>query len=100
MAGNVCIDVVFPAPTKVARICFRNWYTGHLTIRATTDRSVLARKETSNIDGWVALVCRPAFPAIAAMQQAGQVHMCDSEQRSRTPFWHRESLGIDTKSIA
>ena len=31
---------------------FCNWYTAHMTVRGTKDRAVLARKDTSNLEGW------------------------------------------------
>ena len=78
--GNVCIDVVFPAPTKVARVCFRNWYTAQLTVRATVDRAVLSRKDTDRLDGW--------FPLV---QDCRLMHSPHSETESQ--LWH--SIGPD-----
>ena len=31
---------------------FCNWYTAHMTVRGTKDRAALARKDTSNLEGW------------------------------------------------
>ena len=40
----------------MARIIFKNSYAASVTVRYTTDRAVLLRKERDNLDGWDVMV--------------------------------------------
>lgn len=54
--AHITIDVSFATPTRVGRIAFRNSYCASLTVRGTTERTVAARKEKDNLEGWHVLL--------------------------------------------
>eukprot|EP00802_Teleaulax_amphioxeia_P021989 Tamp_22395.p1 GENE.Tamp_22395~~Tamp_22395.p1 ORF type:complete len:279 (-),score=28.29 Tamp_22395:253-1005(-) len=80
--GNVLIDVTFPAPIKVARICFRNWYTARLTIRATKDRAVLSNKDKDCLKGW--------YPIVQDLRLMQHAHL-----ETESQLWH----SIESKDL-